>query len=541
MPNKQPNILVIQADQLSPRALPAYGNTVAKTPTLDSLAGRSTVFENAYCNYPLCGPSRASMMYGLRAFNAGVYDNGTEFMASIPTFAHYLRLLGYQTCLSGKMHFIGPDQLHGFDERLTTDIYPSDFNWAANWRADHGGNDPERLLAAAGEVNGVKMSGIYERTIQLDFDDEVCFKSVRKIHDYARSDEDRPFCLFTSFTHPHDPFAMPKAYWDRYQDGDIDMPRIPGMEREALDAHSQRLYDHIGVEEANMSDEDVRLARHGYYAAISYIDDQVAQLIGALETAGLSDNTIIIFISDHGEALGERGLWFKRSFYDVALRVPFFISVPWSDTGKRCTDNVSLVDLLPTLVDLGSGGRALDVIKTPYDGRSLSNAVEGNSLDGKNLVCAEMAADALSAPAVAIVEGPYKYIHCDTDPPLLFNLEDDPLEMKNLAGSAEFEEIEARLCSKVRQTWDFESLKTEIILSQDRRRIIEAAHEQGIQPNWDYDVITAGRDQYFRPSSENPSASNYNREFNLRLRPDSERANKRVYPYDAQAQNSTRK
>jgi choline-sulfatase len=530
MQTKQPNFLIIQADQLSPRALPAYGNAVAKTPTLDRLAARSTVFENAYCNYPLCGPSRASMMYGLLAFNAGVYDNGTEFPASIPTFAHYLRLLGYQTCLSGKMHYIGPDQLHGFDERLTTDIYPSDFNWAANWMANHGGNDPERLLAAAGEVNGVKMSGIYERTIQLDFDDEVCFKAVRKIHDYSRSDDERPFCLFTSFTHPHDPFAMPKAYWDRYRHDDIDMPRIPRMAREDLDPHSQRLHDHIGVEEADMSEEDIRMARHGYYAAISYIDDQVTRLLDALEMASLADNTIIIFISDHGEALGERGLWFKRSFFDVALKVPLFISMPGSNSGRRCADNVSLVDLLPTLVDLGSAGQELGVIEAPYDGRSLLDATQGNSLSGDNVVCAEMAADALSAPAVSVTKGAYKYIHCDTDPPLLFNLQDDPLEITNLAGSKEHQEIETELSNTVQQTWDFETLKAEIPVSQSRRRIVEAAHAEGIQPNWDYDIIAAGRDQYFRPNAENPSASNYNSKFEIRLRPDSERPNRSEHP-----------
>lgn len=530
MANEQPNFLIIQADQLSPRALPAYGNSVAKTPTLNRLARCSTVFENAYCNYPLCGPSRASMMYGLLAFNAGVYDNGTEFAASIPTFAHYLRLLGYQTCLSGKMHYIGPDQLHGFDERLTTDIYPSDFNWAANWTVGHGGDAPERLLAAAGEVNGIKMSGIYKRTIQLDFDDEVCFKAVRKIHDYARSDDDRPFCLFASFTHPHDPFAMPKVYWDRYQHDDIDMPRISGMERDDLDAHSQRLYDHVGVKEANMSDKDVRIARHGYYAAISYIDDQVARLLEALEKTNLSENTVVIFISDHDEALGERGLWFKRSFFDVALKVPFFISVPWSEEGQRCFDNVSLVDLLPTLVALGSTGRAPDAIEAPYNGRNLLGAVNGEPLKGENVVYAEMAADALSAPAVAIVENQYKYIHCETDPPLLFNLQTDPLEVTNLAGTNEFEKVEARLLSKVQRTWDMETLKAEILVSQNRRRIVEAAHTRGIQPNWDYDVTAAGRDQYFRPNAENPSASNYNSRFGVRLRPDSERANRRDYP-----------
>jgi choline-sulfatase len=530
MPNDQPNILIIQADQLASRALPAYGNTVAKTPTLDRLASRSTIFDNAYCNYPLCGPSRAAMMYGLRAFNAGVYDNGTEFPASIPTFAHYLRLLGYQTCLSGKMHFIGPDQLHGFDERLTTDIYPSDFNWAANWTADHGGDDPERLLAAAGEVNGVKMSGIYERTIQLDFDDEVCFKAVRKIHDYARSDDGRPFCLFASFTHPHDPFAMPKAYWDRYRHDDIDMPQIPRLNRDALDAHSQRLHDHIGATEADMSDDDIRIARHGYYAAISYIDDQVARLLEALDTAGLRENTVVLFIADHGEALGERGLWFKRSFFDVALKVPFLVSVPWDKTGRRCEDNVSLVDILPTLVDIGSGRRGTDVIEAPYDGRTLLAATDGAPLSGENVIYAEMAADALTAPAVAIIEDRYKHIHCETDPPLLFDLANDPQETDNLAGSPETKEIESRLAARVVETWDLPSLKAKILISQRRRRLVEAAHAEGLQPNWDYDIIATGRSQYFRPNAENPSASNYTRSFEIRLRPNSERPNPRQHP-----------
>ena len=135
---RKPNFLFVQADQLAARALPAYGNRIAKTPNIDRLAGQGVVFEHAYCNYPLCAPSRFSMMSGLLATHAGAYDNGAEFPASLPTFVHYLRLLGYQTSLSGKMHFIGPDQLHGFEERLTTDIYPSDFNWTANWSSSDG-------------------------------------------------------------------------------------------------------------------------------------------------------------------------------------------------------------------------------------------------------------------------------------------------------------------------------------------------------------------------------------------------------------------
>ena len=386
MSGQKPNFLIVQADQLAARALAAYGNRITRTPAIDALAEQGIVFENAFCNYPLCGPSRASMMSGLLAFNAGVFDNGTEFAATIPTFAHYLRILGYQTCLSGKMHFIGPDQLHGFDERLTTDIYPSDFNWAANWTAGESGNEPERLLAAAGEVHGIRQSGVYERTVQLDYDDEVCFKAVRKIHDFARSDDTRPFCLVVSFTHPHDPFAVPRQYWDRYRHEDIDMPEIPRLPRQELDAHSRRLHDHIGTAEADLTDDEIRIARHGYYAAISYVDDQLARLREALSVAGLAGNTITVFLSDHGEALGERGLWFKRSFYDVALKVPMIVSTPTSGTPLRARENVSLVDLLPTLVDLADAREGLARIEPVFDGRSLRPAIEGGSLDGPDMV-----------------------------------------------------------------------------------------------------------------------------------------------------------
>ncbi len=530
MTDKQPNILIVQADQLAARALSAYGNAVSKTPAIDRLVEHGVVFENAICNYPLCGPSRASMMSGLLAFNAGVYDNGTEFAATIPTFAHYLRILGYQTCLAGKMHFIGPDQLHGFDERLTTDIYPSDFNWAANWSVEGGSNEPGRLLAAAGEVNGVLRSGVYERTVQLDYDDEVCFKAVRKIHDYARSDDERPFCLVASFTHPHDPFAVPQNYWDRYRHEDIDMPAIPRLPREELDAHSQRLHDHIGVLEADMSADDVRIARHGYYAAISYVDDQVAKLLDAIEIAGRSENTIVIFLSDHGEALGERGLWFKRSFYDVALKVPFIVSAPWSDGPRRCPDNVSLVDLLPTLVDLAKPDGDLSVLEAPYDGRSLRKALDGNKVDGPNMVLAEMAADALAAPAVAVIDDNYKYVHCETDPPMLFDLAMDPLETRNLASTAEVADVESRMAATVEANWDLGALKTSILESQCRRRLVEQAHSAGIQPSWDYDIVVPGRGQYFRACAENPSASNYNSNFDVRLRPMSEVPTKRSFP-----------
>jgi choline-sulfatase len=194
----QPNILLIMADQLSAPALPCYGHPVVRAPALSRLAAEGVVFETAYCNSPLCGPSRLSMMAGLLPSKVGGYDNAPEFSAAIPTFAHYLRLAGYRTCLSGKMHFAGPDQLHGFEERLTTDIYPADFGWTPNWA------EPEAKVRFQ-DMRNVIETGPCLRSLQIDYDDEVETQAVRWLYDRARDRERRPFLLTASFTSPHDP------------------------------------------------------------------------------------------------------------------------------------------------------------------------------------------------------------------------------------------------------------------------------------------------------------------------------------------------
>ena len=526
----KPNFLFIQADQLAASALAAYGNTVSKTPHIDRLADQGVVFENAFCNYPLCGPSRLSMMSGLLPSKAGAYDNGAEFAASLPTFAHYLRLLGYQTCLAGKMHFIGPDQLHGFEQRLTTDIYPSDFNWTANWDAPADGSDGTRLLAAAGEVNGVKQAGIYERTVQLDYDDEVAFVANRKLHDLARSEDERPFCLFVSFTHPHDPFAMAQHYWDRYDHHEIDMPTIGRLPREELDPHSQRLHDHIGVMEADLTEEEIRIARHGYYSAISYIDDQVGQLINTLERTGFRENTVVIFLSDHGEALGERGLWFKRSFFDCALQIPLIVSAPWLFGNGRCSENISLVDLFPSVIDIADPKHGLEMVVTGMDGRSFRPFLYDPTIKQQEPIFAEMMGDALISPAIAIIEGRFKFIYCESDPPQLYDRVTDQYEQHNLADVPAHANTVAHFITLIANQWDLDELKREVRLSQLRRRIVDQSHGIGQTPSWDYDQGIPGSKQYFRASKTNPSASNYNSQFEVRARPDAEQPNKRLFP-----------
>jgi len=308
------------------------------------------------------------------------------------------------------------------------------------------------------------------------------------------------------------------------------MPAIAPMSREALDPHSRRLYDHIGVAEAALTDDDVRNARHAYYGAVSYIDDQLGHLLDALHRTELAENTIVVFLSDHGEALGERGLWFKRSFFDCALQVPLIMSSPALLPSTRCHENVSLIDLFPTVVDLATSNGGVSAIQTRHDGRSLRSLWEHDTTEKQNFVFAELTGEGVEAPAVMVMEDRYKYIHCEGDPPQLYDRSSDKLETRNLAGQDDVAAVESRLAAAVAANWDLDDLRRLVLESQCRRRIVDRAHSLGQSPSWDYEPVAPGGGQYFRPCPANPSASNYNSRFEVRLRPDSEIPNRRDHP-----------
>src|SRR5439155_15906238 len=193
--------------QLSASALPAYGNHVVQAPHLERLGEEGLVFERALCASPLCVPSRAALMTGLPPSQTGAFDNAGELSAGIPTFAHRLRLLGYRTVLVGKMHFIGPDQLHGFEERPMTDVYPAGFDWLPDWDLA----DDERLPWYH-TLGSVLRAGPVRSTLQLEYDAEVVERAVAAIGRAAR-EPSRPLLLVASFTHPHDPYEAPPQHW----------------------------------------------------------------------------------------------------------------------------------------------------------------------------------------------------------------------------------------------------------------------------------------------------------------------------------------
>jgi choline-sulfatase len=488
MPDALPNILFLMADQLTPSALGAYGNRLAHTPTLDALAADGVVFERAYCTSPLCAPSRASLLTGLLPSRLGTYDNGAEFPASFPTLAHHLRAAGYLTCLAGKMHFVGPDQLHGFEERITTDIYPAGTDWIPDWT-----RAVDEALPWYHDMTSVVEAGVVAATLQLDYDEEVAFQAERKLYDLARRDDGRPFFFVVSFTHPHDPYEVPQRYWDLHPD--VDLPRVGTIPLEQADPHSRRVRAMCRTDAAEVSEEHVRNARRAYAAATSYVDAKIAMLLGALDAAGLADDTIVVFCSDHGDMLGERGLWYKMTFFEDSARAPLVVHAPDRFPAIRVPETVSLVDLVPTLLELARPGDA-PAAPDPLDGKSLLPLLEAGAASSERTVASEYLAEGAYSPCVMLSRGSLKYVHCPDDPDQLYDLEADPDELVNLA--ADRPEIVAEFAAEVGHRWNLAALREQVIASQKRRFVVAHALAQGAPTVWDYVPPADARDRYVR-------------------------------------------
>lgn len=486
----RPNILLVMADQLAPQFTGAYGHPLVKTPAMDALAARGMRFDSAYCNAPLCAPSRFSFMTGQLITQIAAYDNASEFPSSVPTFAHYLRQLDYRTCLSGKMHFVGPDQLHGFEERITTDVYPSDYAWTPDWELPD-----ERIDKWYHNMDSVREAGVGMATFQLDFDEEVAFFAKRRIFDYAR-EKDQPFCMVASFIHPHDPYVARPEWWNLYSPDDIDMPAT-GVEDVEMDAFSKRLFDGIEASTVAVTDDEIRNARHAYYANTSYFDSKVGELVQTLEEAEMLDNTIVIVTADHGDMLGERGLWYKMNWFEHSARVPLILAGPGvvqGETSQAC----SLVDILPTFLDIASSdGREAPTPGQPVNGRSLMPLASGEN-DPVDEAIGEYCAEMTGHPVFMIRRGPWKYIHCEGDPPLLYNLQNDPLERHNLATVDEHRAVVEAFAVEVAGRWDSEKIRTDVIAAQKTRRSVFEAMQHGKRVDWDYNPPRDASNEYVR-------------------------------------------
>ncbi|NVO25525.1 choline-sulfatase [Donghicola sp. C2-DW-16] len=485
---KRPNILIIMVDQLNGTLFPDGPADWLHTPHLKKLAERSTRFRNAYTASPLCAPGRASFMSGQLPSDTGVYDNAAEFTSSIPTYAHHLRRAGYQTCLSGKMHFVGPDQMHGFEERLTTDIYPADFGWTPDYR-----KPGERIDWWYHNMGSVTGAGVAEITNQMEYDDEVAYNAVRKIYDLGRGLDARPWCLTVSFTHPHDPYVARKKYWDMYEDCEHLMPTIGAIPYEEQDAHSKRIFDANDWRNFDITEDDIRRSRRAYFANITYLDDKVGQIMEALDGTRQTEDTVILFVSDHGDMLGERGLWFKMNFFEGSSRVPIMVCAPQMQAGL-VTEPVSNIDICPTLCDLA--GVSMEEVMPWTTGESL--VPYGQGVKRESAVAMEYAAEASYAPLVCLRQGQWKYTRCKLDPEQLFDLENDPHELTNLAENPDYASVLADFRAQADARWDLDRFDADVRFSQARRWVVYEALRNGDYYPWDYQPLQKASERYMR-------------------------------------------
>jgi choline-sulfatase len=445
--NRPPTIVLVLADQLTASALPSYGNRVARAPNLARLGEEGLVFERALCASPLCVPSRASLLTGLLPSQTGAFDNAGELPSGLPTFAHRLRLLGYRTVLVGKMHFIGPDQLHGFEERPMTDVYPAGFDWIPDWEL----SDDERLPWYH-DLSSVLRAGPVRSTLQLEYDAEVVERALAVL----AAPDPRPLLLVVSFTHPHDPYEVPEEHWERY--GEVDMPAHP---RPADDPITRRLRAMIG--ERPISPEQVERARRGYYGAVSLVDDHVGAILGELPP-----DAVVVVTSDHGDMLGERGLWYKMAPFEPSVRVPLVIH---GLGAGRIAEPVSLLDLAPTLVGL-AGGTPVGV-----------NLVAGPP--PRRDIPIEYLAEGVRAPQVTLVRGPLKLVRTLGEPDLAYDIDADPAERIAIDAPDLAAAADAR--------WNLERLDRDVRESQKRRRVVAEALATGRIVKWDH---PAGASRY---------------------------------------------
>lgn len=483
MPDRLPNILLVMADQMTPFMLEACGYPIARTANLTALAARSVQFTNAYTPSPICVPARSCLMTGLYTSTTGCFDNGDPYHSFIPTFAHYLTNAGYETVLTGKMHFVGADQLHGFQRRLNTDIYPSGFIWSYPLLDPNDGEASAFDFAPQYQAQNIGPGW----STELQYDEETHFRAL----EYLRHAPERPFMLTVSYTNPHPPYIVPDRYWQLYKDDDLPLPHYPDDMEARYSDFDRAFLRWYGLDRKSIRNrEDLVAMRRGFAALAHYVDDKLGELLAVLEEQDLRDNTLVIFTSDHGEMLGEKGLVQKRSLYEWSARIPMLIDVP-GGRARQIDTPVSLIDLPATLLDL----IGVEPVRA-LAGRSLLPALHGEALPDIPIV-SEYHGEGIMRPSFMLRQGDWKYIYCHRSPPQLFNLASDPGEWENLAGRREYANIQAQLQGFIEANFDLAAIEAEVWARLEQKRVVNAAMAAN-GTTWDYRVANDPAKQYVR-------------------------------------------
>jgi choline-sulfatase len=469
---KQPNILIIMADEHEPSISNPYGDGLVRTPNLQRLADEGATFDNAYCNSPLCVTSRSSFMTGQHLYRTGCWDNSKPLGSEIPTWAHRLNAVGYETCLAGKMHFIGPDQHHGFTRRIMPDIHGASGistslpNWETGVPAS-GVIMRNRLMKQPGP-------GHYKH---LDYDEEVVSRVTRYLAEPER--KEKPWLLCAAIFAPHFPFiANPDAYYHYLNK--VELPKIPEGHLDSQHPQSKNLRKFFDCDD--IPDEQSRKARAAYYALVEFADEQVGTMLDSLAFNGLDEDTIVIYVSDHGEMLGRHGLWYKCSFYDPSVKIPLIVKWPGTvNPGTRHQTVTSLLDVVSTMLDITEADDAFT------DGTSLLPLLTGAQkpdVEPVGTVFAEYEGHGVTTVGRMVRRDQYKLNFHYQQRSELFNLQADPDEMNDLIDDPHYAELANELTTLVTADWDAKQLYEEVIASQKLRLITARGSTRAWSPPW---------------------------------------------------------
>jgi choline-sulfatase len=456
------------SDQHNKKLLGCYGNEIIRTPNLDRLASEGMMLKNAYCPAPLCVPSRMSFMTGRIPSNNKIWTNCGHLSSEIPCWPHYLSLAGYETALIGRMHFEGPDQWHGFQKRPVGEIsYPIE-----SWGIKKMGNVQQRKASL---VAG-KGTSPYQW-----YDDRITEYTCEYLREKAIN-KSTPFAAVTGLLLPHNPYIAPEDLYYYYYDK-IDIPEVETQN----DPPDVSIYKQVHGFEKPLHPEQTRRARAAYFALCEYTDIVVGKILDCLEKTGLAENTIVIYVSDHGDMAGEKGCWTKSNYYEGSAGIPMLIRAPGIVTpGTICNSVVNLYDLPPTLCDLA------DTEPMNYiDGRSMLSLLRGEKSEWKNETYSELCNLTSGSNIISrmIRSGDWKLWYDATNKvsPALFNLKDDPEEINNLAADPEYKTKIDELMKKLFDNWNPDIIASEIpqeSLISSRAQAIFAEKDPKMGEEW---------------------------------------------------------
>jgi len=469
----RPDIILVMTDEHAPQVSSVYGHPRVRTPAMARLAAEGLAFDAAYCASPICVPSRMAFLSGRMPSRTGAWDNGAPLPSDVPTLAHVMRAAGYETVLIGKMHFIGPDQTHGFETRLVDDS-----RVCGTWIESNDWDDPS--APRAGARRRVLRAGAGQ-TAHTDTDEDVLAAALDLLARRAGPDPRRPLFLCIGFNAPHFPLLAPEHFDSYWPDG-VDPPRIAPGELEGQHPFHHRLRSYFDVND--LTDEQVLRARAAYSALVTWMDGMLGRIVDAVDAMAPSPDRappLTVYTSDHGEMIGEHGLWWKNCFFEEAARVPLILRWPGRIApGTRTGAPVTLIDLSLTLAEIAGAG-AIDAAR-PFlaqaDGRGFGDVLAG-APGTERVALSEYLAHAAALPIRMIRQGQWKYVHYHGEPAELYDLAADPGEKRNLAGRAELATLEAGLRARLLQGWDPDEIDRRVRRSQADRRLVALAEDRG--------------------------------------------------------------